>query len=163
MPQRTSFVGRLSIALGLLVCVVSLTGCLHPQAQRLFPDRIDFVATVAPISGAGPATATLKAGETISLDPTKTLVLGAPKPGDLLIRGSQPRPWLLTVSSDPSRGCRWFVGWGTEDGASIALDAGPVLPKAANFDRGAMGPDQHRFEESGFCLDDKGQVTDVEL
>src|SRR5712671_492994 len=151
------------VVVGALICAAVLGGC-RGFTQRLIPDRIDFVGKVTPISASGPATATLKSGETISIDPATTLVVaGALDPGDLLIRGSQPRAWLMTVAPDPSCGCFWIAGWGTEDGASIMLDSGPVLPKSPNFDRSTVATDDPRFERSGFCLNDQGQMTAVQL
>ena len=146
-----------------LLVMSSLVAC-RGAATRLTPDRVDVVVSVSPVSAAGPATALLESGESISIDPTKAVaVAGALHPGDLLIRGSMPGPWLMAVSPEPTRGCFWVDGWGTEVGSSIALDKGPVLPKAADFDRSTVALDDHRFERSGFCLNNQGQVTSVQI
>jgi hypothetical protein len=146
-----------------LLVLSSIVAC-KSTAPRLTPDRVDIVVSVVPISSAGPATALLKSGDSISIDLTKAVVIaGALHPGDLLIRGSMSSPWLMGVSPDPSRSCFWIDGWGTEDGSSIVLDKGPVLPESPSFDRGSIGPNDHRFERSGFCLNDRGLVTSVQL
>jgi len=151
---------------GAVLCLLvmsSFVAC-RGAATRLTPDRVNVVVSVSPVSAAGPATALLDSGESISIDLTKAVVVaGALHPGDLLIRGSMPGPWLMAVSPEPTRGCFWVDGWGTEDGSSIALDKGPVLSKAADFDRSSVAPYDHRFERSGFCLNIQGQVTSVQV
>jgi len=161
-PHRRTASRRSPLGPAICFLVVSLGAC--GGATRLIPDRVDRVVSVSPTSAEGPATAVLQSGESVAIDSTKILLI-APglQPGALLIRGSSPRPWLMGVALEPSRGCFWVDGWGTEDGSLIVLDKGPVLPKADTFDRRTMGVSEHRFERSGFCLNEQGQVTSVQL
>jgi hypothetical protein len=106
--------------------------------------------------------ATRKSGDVVSVDGSSTIRIVTPAlAGGLLIRGTKPQSWFMGVPQ--ARGCFFVDGWGTEEGASIVLDTGPVLPEAPAFDRGSAPASQHRFEASGFCLDQQGRVTSVEF
>ena len=138
-----------------------LVAC-HPQAERLIPDRVDVVVSVTAITAESGSMATLESGEVVSVDGSSTVkIVTHVLAGGLLIRGSQPSPWFMGIPR--MRGCFYIDGWGTEDGSSIELDRGPVLPEAATFDRAGAPASQHRFEASGFCLDQQGRVTSVEF
>jgi hypothetical protein len=156
---------RYGAVTALVAASLTVGGChQHTQAERLIPDHVDFVVAFTPSFGSGPATAKLRSGSSISVDREKILLVeGLPVEGTMVILGSVPRPWLLTVGREPSRDCFWINGWGTEEDSSIVLDKGPVLPESPNFDRGSVGYNEHRFERSGFCLNEQGQVTSVRL
>jgi hypothetical protein len=157
---RTLAPTRRLIAL-LALAVAGLVGC-HPHAERLLPDRVDVVVSFTPITAASGRMATRKSGDVVSVDGSSTIRIVTPAlAGGLLIRGTKPQSWFMGVPQ--ARGCFFVDGWGTEEGASIVLDTGPVLPEAPAFDRGSAPASQHRFEASGFCLDQQGRLTSVEF
>jgi hypothetical protein len=141
--------------------VSGLVAC-HPQAERQIPDRVDVVVSVTAITAESGSMATLASGEVVSVDGSSTVkIVTHVLAGGLLIRGTQPSPWFMGIPR--MRGCFYIDGWGTEDGSSIVLDRGPVLREAPTFDRAGAPASQHRFEASGFCLDQQGRVTSVEF
>lgn len=144
----------------LALAVAGFTAC-RPHAERLIPDRVDVVVSTGFTAESG-STATLQSGEVAFVDGSPSVeIVSHALAGGLLIRGSQPRSWFMGVPQ--ARGCYYIAGWGTEDGSSIVLDSGPVLSEAPAFDRGSAPASQHRFEASGFCLDQQGRVTSVEF
>jgi hypothetical protein len=143
--------------------LVLLAGFAACQAGRTFyvPDTAGVVET-RERQADGRELLRLDDGRQVTVD-TKTQLLvlesSIPEPGDLLLAGVVPRPWVARLTgADP---CFLIGGSGTEDGDAIEVDAGVRLPKAAEFDRAHYDESEHRFNGGGFCVNAAGEVTAI--
>ncbi len=159
-------IGSLIMAILLIVVLV-----LANQTTYYRPD----IAGVVRTQTGGPVIAYQLAdgrGVTIDLN-TRTIIYGAmaPRVGDLLLAGSQPKPWVARIwdkgSGNDPPDCHLIYAAGTDNGDAVRIDVDPAdhigleIPKAPGFvaqsDFASPRLDAGRF--SHFCLDGSGRAT----
>lgn len=149
---------------------LGLGGCpQQPQRDPLAPDRMYSPTVVGVVESeefvaVRTVSLTLDDGRVFEIDLGAATAVGGypePEPGYLLLYGEEhDGAWYVAISGNPS--CFGIGARAIDHGDAIVFDFGLRVPKADDYDPGSVSGSRYSNPQAGFCLNERGEVTEYQ-